>query len=284
MAAALQAPVAALPSSVNLDAYFARINYTGARVPTLATLCALAERQPAWIPFEAIDVRLGRGVDLDPAAVDAKLLHAGRGGYCFEQNGLLRRVLLALGFEVTGLAARVRWLLADDAPPTPRTHMVLKVIVDGEAWLVDAGFGSCTPTTPLNLRSRAAQRSAHEAYRFVDGSHGTLLQARIGEDWVPVYQFTEEPQLDADYALYNWHTSMHPQSHFRHQLIVARVTSEARYALRDATLSVRRSGGELSRHRLDADGIEQALAEVFGLRVEPSWRTMIERTATGERQ
>ncbi|MFC4252072.1 arylamine N-acetyltransferase family protein [Sinimarinibacterium flocculans] len=284
MAAALQAPVAALPPSVNLDAYVARIGYTGAHVPTLATLCALAERQPARIPFEAIDVRLGRGVDLDPAAVDAKLLHAGRGGYCFEQNGLLRRVLLALGFEVTGLAARVRWLLADDAPPTPRTHMVLKVIVDGEAWLVDAGFGSCTPTTPLNLRSRAAQRSAHEAYRFVDGSHGTLLQARIDEHWVPVYEFTEEPQLDADYALYNWHTSTHPQSHFRHQLIVARVTSEARYALRDATLSVRRSGGELSRHRLDADGIEQALAEVFGLRVEPSWRAMIERTATGERQ
>lgn len=284
MAAALQAPVAAVAPSVNLDVYFARIGYTGARVPTLATLCALAERQPARIPFEAIDVRLGRGVDLDPAAVDAKLLHAGRGGYCFEQNGLLRRVLLALGFEVTGLAARVRWLLADDAPPTPRTHMVLKVIVDGEAWLVDAGFGSCTPTTPLNLRSRAAQRSAHEAYRFVDGSHGSLLQARIDEHWVPVYEFTEEPQLDADYALYNWHTSTHPQSHFRHQLIVARVTPEARYALRDTTLSVRRSGGELSRHRLDADGIEQALAEVFGLRVEPSWRAMIERTATGERQ
>lgn len=282
MATALQAPVAVPTPSVDLDAYFARIGYAGPRTPTLKTLCELAERHPAQIPFEAIDVRLDRGVDLDPAAVDAKLLHARRGGYCFEQNGLLRRVLVALGFDVTGLAARVRWLLPDAAPPTPRSHMILKVVVDGESWLVDAGFGSCTPTTPLNLRSRAPQRSAHEAYRFVDGARGTLLQVRLDEKWAPVYEFTEEPQLDADYALYNWHTSTHPQSHFRRQLIVARVTPEARYALRDANLSVRRNDGTLARHRLDADGIEQALAEVFGLKVEAPWRAMIERTAAGE--
>jgi N-hydroxyarylamine O-acetyltransferase len=282
MAAALKDDTVRAAEDVDLGAYFARIGYTGARTPTLKTLCALAERQPAMIPFEAIDVLLDRGVDLTPAAVDAKLLHAHRGGYCFELNGLLRRVLLALGFDVTGLAARVRWQMTDDAPPTPRSHMILKVVIDGEAWLVDAGFGRCTPTTPLNLRARVPQRTAHETFRFADGPRGTQLQVQAGEHWLPVYEFTEEPQLDADYAVYNWHTSTHPKSHFRHTLIVARAMPDARYTLRDAQLTARHADGSQRVDVLDAAGIERALAEIFGLAVEPAWRDMIERKARGE--
>ena len=74
----------------------------------LDTLRALTELHPAAIPFEAIDVFLRRPVDLSPAAIQAKLIDGGRGGYCFEQNGLLKRVLGALGFAVEGLiGARV---------------------------------------------------------------------------------------------------------------------------------------------------------------------------------
>jgi N-hydroxyarylamine O-acetyltransferase len=281
MAAAVNNAQTPANAGIDLDTYFARIGHAGPRTPTLATLCALAERQPAAIPFEAIDVLLDRGIDLDPAAVDAKLLHARRGGYCFELNGLLLRVLRALGFDATGLAARVRWQLPDDAPPTPRSHMVLKVVVEGEAWLVDAGFGRCTPTTPLNLQSRAPQRTAHETFRLVAGGRGTLLQAQDGAGWFPLYEFDEVPQLDADYAVYNWHTSTHPRSHFRHTLIVARATPGARYTLRDNHLSMRRSDGAQHVELLDAAGIERALAEVFGLPVEPDWRVLIERSAQG---
>ena len=282
MAAALKTQPTSATTGVDLDAYFARIGYGGPRAPTLATLCALAEHQPASIPFEAIDVLLGRGVDLDPAAVDAKLLHAHRGGYCFELNGLLLRVLRALGYDITGLAARVRWQLPDDAPTTPRSHMVLKVVVDGEAWLVDAGFGRSTPTTPLNLRSRAPQRTAHETFRFVDGDRGTVLQVQGGTDWLALYEFDEAPQLDADYAVYNWHTSTHPDSHFRHTLIVARAAAEGRYTLRDNRLSVRRGDGTQRVEQLDAAGIERALVGIFGLAVQPAWRDLIERKARGE--
>jgi N-hydroxyarylamine O-acetyltransferase len=281
MAAALKDVSTPATTRVDLDAYFDRIAYTGPRTPTLKTLCALAERQPAMIPFEAIDVLLDRGVDLTPAAVDAKLLHARRGGYCFELNGLLLRVLRALGFDATGLAARVRWQLPDDAPATPRSHMVLKVVVDGEAWLVDAGFGRCTPTTPLNLRSRTQQRTAHETFRFVDGGRGTILQAQAGADWFPLYEFDEVPQLDADYAVYNWHTSTHPHSHFRHTLIVARAAADGRYTLRDNRLTLRRTDGTQRVEVLDAAGIERALTAVFGLPTEPAWRLLIERSARG---
>ena len=107
---------------VDLDAYFARIGYAGPRDASLSTLRALHGLHPAVIAFEAIDCLLDRGVDISPGAVDAKLIHGRRGGYCFEHNSLFARVLTGLGFDVEGLAARVRWNMAPDAPAQPRTH------------------------------------------------------------------------------------------------------------------------------------------------------------------
>src|SRR5690606_5219644 len=120
--------------AVDLRAYCARIGYSEPLTPTLETLAALQELHPAAIPFEAIDVLLDRGVDLAPAAVDAKLLGARRGGYCYEHTGRFKRVLEAIGFEVEGLIARVNWMAPRDAPLRPPSHMTLRVTIDGEAW------------------------------------------------------------------------------------------------------------------------------------------------------
>ena len=115
MSEATLAPQAAPATSnpvppVDLDAYCARIGYSGPREPTLETLRALQALHAAAIPFEAIDVQLDRGIDLAPAAIDAKLIGGRRGGYCFEQNNLFMRVLAAVGFSVEGLMGRVRWI------------------------------------------------------------------------------------------------------------------------------------------------------------------------------
>lgn len=101
---------------VDIDAYFVRIDYRGPATATLATLRALHERHPDAIAFEAIDVQLGRGTDIMPAAIDAKLLSGRRGGYCHEQNGLFKRVLLTLGFEVESLMARWYTATHPDSP------------------------------------------------------------------------------------------------------------------------------------------------------------------------
>src|SRR5690349_17132119 len=142
---------------VDLDAYFARIGYAGPRDASLATLRALHALHPATIPFEAIDCLLDRGIDISPTAVDAKLIHGRRGGYCFEHNSLFTRVLTALGFEVEGYAARVRWNAPPDAPAQPRTHHVLKVRAEGQDWFVDVGFGGCVLTAPLRFVENQVQ-------------------------------------------------------------------------------------------------------------------------------
>ncbi|WP_144037898.1 arylamine N-acetyltransferase, partial [Sphingopyxis sp. KK2] len=118
----------AAPPLVDLPRYCSRIGYDGSLVPTWEVLAALQAAHIAAIPFEALDPLTGKGVDLDPAAVDAKLIDARRGGYCFEQNSLFLRVLRAIGFDAEGRIARVRWMQPDDAPPTPRTHQMTRVM------------------------------------------------------------------------------------------------------------------------------------------------------------
>lgn len=278
MSALPLSPAAAAPA-VDLDAYCRRIGYAGPLAPTLETLRTLQELHPAAIPFEALDVLTGRGIDISPRAVDAKLIAAGRGGYCYEQNGLFKRALQAIGFEVEGLIARVNWNAPADAPPRPPSHMALRVMIGGEPWLADVGFGSCVPTAPLRLDAREPQATAHETFRLVPAGGELQLEAEIAGRWAPVYRLLPSPMLDTDYELANWYTATHPESHFRHRLIVTRTTPEARHVLAGARLTVRSASGETERRFLDADGIEHELAARFLLPVEAEWRPVIERAA-----
>src|SRR6185312_7346412 len=113
------------PPDIDLDAYFARIGYDGPRTPTLETLAGIHFRHPQAIPFEDLDALLRRPIGLTAAALESKLVRGGRGGWCFEQNLLLRDVLQSLGFRVTGLAARVVWN-APEGAVRARSHVLLK--------------------------------------------------------------------------------------------------------------------------------------------------------------
>jgi len=263
----------------DLDAYFARIGYDGPRAATIDVLSTLHALHPAAIPFEAIDCLLDRGIDISPAAVDAKLIDRRRGGYCFEHNSLFARVLIQLGFTVTGLAARVRWNAPPEAPVQPRTHHVLKVECDEESWLVDVGFGGAVLTAPMRFLPYRETYTRHDVYRLVP--LGDELRQEVLRDgaWLPTYDISLNPCVPRDYEMANWFTSTHPSSHFRANLLASRVTREARYGLLFNRLVTRPVDGENTRVTLDAGGIEMALRDVFGLPVDPSWRPAIERAA-----
>jgi N-hydroxyarylamine O-acetyltransferase len=268
---------------VDLSAYCERIGYSGALMPTLETLRALQERHIAAIPFEAIDVILDRGVDLAPAAVDAKLIGRRRGGYCFEQNGLFRRVLLAIGFDVEGLIARVRWMAPPGSAPRPLTHMALRVTIDGTPWLADVGFGGNVPPAPLRMDRHVPQETRHGAFRLIPLGSGLVLQALLGDRWEPLYELHPHPAADADYEAGNWFTATHPSSHFRHRLTAARTGADARYSLLEGRLTIRRPDQAAQQEWLDADGIADALESIFGLTVEDEWRPALERAANAPR-
>jgi arylamine N-acetyltransferase len=148
-------PVSA-DEAFDIDAYCARIGYAGPRTRTYDVLAALVEHHSLTLPFENIDVLLGRAIRLDAASLQAKLVRGGRGGYCFEHNELLAGVLRQIGFEVTTHMGRGRWRV----PPgvtLPRTHMVLTVAIAGERFLVPFREAADRDLTGRPARASAAR-------------------------------------------------------------------------------------------------------------------------------
>lgn len=269
-------------AAVDLDAYFQRIGYDGPRDPTMATLRAIAQKHPDAIPFENLDVLLGLGISLAPPDVDAKLIGAGRGGYCYEQNGLLKRVLETLGFQVEGLMARVQWMVPEGAPPRPRSHMVLGVRLDGETWLADAGFGGCVLTAPLRLFSDAVQDSPNGRFRVIDAECGGVVERQVQADlsgrWAPLYQVAKGGWADVDYEQANYFTYTHPSSHFTWSMTVGRTTPTARYALKNNRFTHRDVTGAVVEQRdLSVSELEATLRDVIGLPIEADWKPVLEK-------
>ena len=270
---------------MDLDAYFERIGYDGPREPTLDVLADLIAHQAASIPFEAIDVLLGRGIDIAPDAIFKKLVRKKRGGYCFEQNGLLRQALSAIGFEVTPFIARILWMRPTDAPPLAPTHMALRVRIQGRNYLADTGFGNGTPTAPLLLDTIEPQPTPLETFRLVSTGDGHVLQMRLGEEWAQVYEAFSREVSSNELHDANIYTSTHPESRFRRDLMMARATRDRRYLLLGNRMTVRPSGNEakLSIYRTP-DELRRAVETVFLLPTEPDWQPVFERFTSPEMQ
>jgi N-hydroxyarylamine O-acetyltransferase len=242
-------PSKSITDLIDLDAYFQRIGYEGDRSPTLKTLTAIHQFHTSAIAFENLTPLLKQPVRLDLPSLQQKLIQAGRGGYCFEQNLLFRAVLLALGFSVTCLAARVLWGVPQGVI-TPRSHMVLLVTLDGERHLADVGFGGNTLTTPIRLIPDAAQPTSHEPYRLKVVDNAYHLQALINQTWQPLYRFDLQEQFIPDYEVSNWYVSTHPNSLFVNSLIVARPDDGCRYSLRNNQFTIHDLNGLTERRTL----------------------------------
>lgn len=264
--------------SFDLSAYFARIGYEGPRTATLETLRAIQRLHPQAIAFENLDPLLGIPVRLDIESLQRKLIRSRRGGYCFEHNGVLLQALRALGFRVSGLAARVVWNQPDDSIP-PRSHMVLKVELPEGAYLADVGFGM-SPTAPLRLAPDVEQHTPHEPFRLLRSDGHFILQCGLKEEWTSFYRFDLQEQAPIDYQVANYYVSTWPTSHFVQSLIAARATPEGRYGLRNNRLTIRRLTGESEQRALaNAAEVSAALRDLFGVAVpdEPAFAAALAR-------
>ena len=252
-------------AKLDLDSYFSRIGYTGPREPSLAVLRSLQALHPAAIPFENLDVIRRVAIRLDLPSIEKKLVRDRRGGYCFEQNALFAAVLEELGFEVTPLAARVRWQVPSQTQ-TALTHMVLRVDVERAPYLADVGFGGQTPTGPLRLDVPDAQRTPHETFRITRTGERYALQIQLPDGYSDLYVFTLERQYLVDFELGNWFTSTHPTSHFVQNLTLARAGPEGeRISLFNRELVIRRGSEAEKRNLQTPEELLEVLASHFGL-------------------
>ncbi len=255
----------------DLDGYLERIGYEGAREATEEVLAAVHLAHAGAIPFENIDVVMGRTVALDLASLQAKLVATRRGGYCFEQNTLLAAALRTLGFEVDTLEARVR-------PPgverlLPRTHMVLRVTVAGRELLADVGFGGDGPLAPVPLDGEVSEQPG-DSFRVVEDGRVRALQIRRESGWQDLYAFGPEPAHPIDFEVANHFTATHPSSPFRATLTAQLSLPGERRILRGRTYVVRRGSSAVSREVADGE-LLQVLGAAFGIELPPDTRLRV---------
>jgi N-hydroxyarylamine O-acetyltransferase len=254
----------AKPPGLDLESYLQRIGHRGPRSLDLATLQALHVAHLAAIPFENLDVRLGRRIALDLPALERKLVEGRRGGYCFEQNTLFAAALAALGFPVETLEARVR--PPGTQTPLPRTHMVLAVRVAERDYLCDVGFGGDGPLWPVPLDGGPSRQPDGVLEVMHEGELLHVLRRHGPAGAADLYAFTRQPVLAIDYEVANHYTATHPESRFRKTFTVQRSLPGERHILRDGVYTLRRDGEERVRE-VPRDELGALLRDVFGLRV-----------------
>jgi N-hydroxyarylamine O-acetyltransferase len=252
---------------IDLNAYLARVGLQPPVSADLEHLRKLAAAHVASIAFENLNPLLGLSVDLELSALENKLLRSGRGGYCFEQNLLFAAALRSFGFEVSYLIARVLWNQSEDAI-TGQTHMLLRVELDGDSWLVDVGFGGQALSGALRLIPDIAQPTSLEPYRLLQSGDEWRMQSLVRGQWLTLYRFDLRPAQMIDCIVSNHYVSTHPASRFVGHLIVARTEPDRRLSLLNREFTIRRPDREPERHALSGHAnIRRVLEQEFLLRL-----------------
>lgn len=252
-------------AAFDLDAYLARIGCGSGPSGLLSTIddiAALMRAHMTAIPFENLDVLLGRGIRVDPDGVFAKLVTARRGGYCFEHGTLFQAALRALGVEAAAHAARV--LLVTPKADAPRTHMLLTVVDGGTTWVLDPGFGGTGPIVPVPLVEGQEARHARDVHRLVRRDGEWVLEGMVNGAMAPLWTSTLAPELPVDFALANHYVSTFPTSPFVTRLMIRAITPDGRVSAMNRDLTVLRDGVAEKQQLTDRTALRALLRRHFG--------------------
>lgn len=264
MSATVQ-PQTTLWGSDKLDvaAYVRRLGGVVDRPPTGETLRALHRAHVLTIPFENVDVVLGRPPRLGIENLQDKLVRRARGGYCYEHTLLFAALLERLGYTVTGLAGRVR---NGRDVYRPRSHAALRVEADGQSWLADVGFGGERPLEPIPLIDGTVRRQGGWTFRIdALGDDGWMLRSHRSDGWFDLYSVDLATHYPGDYAVQNHYTATHPDSPFVSRLVAQRTTPAARYALGGTEMRITTADGGTQRREVAGDEVIDVLRDVFGI-------------------
>jgi N-hydroxyarylamine O-acetyltransferase len=246
---------------MRLDDYLRKIGEAPPSGSTLDTLRRVHLAHRETFLFDNLSIQRGDGVSLMLDDLERKFLDDGGGGYCFEHNTLFAAALRDLGFSVTTLLGRVR-----RGPPERwvRTHMVLRVSINGAAWLADVGFGGFGLLEPVPLVDGATAEQGGATYQLRRENGMWVVSMGDRSSVNDLYEFTEDPQTAGDIEVANHYTATHPDSRFRRTLTIQRGTRVERTLLRDHMI-IRFRDGRTTEDPVARGQLRAAVREVFGI-------------------
>jgi N-hydroxyarylamine O-acetyltransferase len=258
---AVRRPKGILAVTSYVSRYLDRISYSGSREPTPATLHQLHRAHLFAVPFENLDITLGRKIVCDQDSFLRKIVEQRRGGFCYELNGAFAALLRKLGFKVTLLSARAP---REDGGYSPEfDHLALKVDLE-ETWLADVGFGDSF-LDPLRLQIGEEQKQGASKFRILEQS-GLLYVERTEPNsiWKRQYCFTLVPRrLDEFAPMCHYHQTS-PESPFTRKSLCTKATPYGRITLSDRNLIITRNGTKEER-QLTEEEWRTSLPECFGV-------------------
>ena len=249
----------------DLAAYLGRIALSRPPV-TDAGLRSLQEAHLSAIAFESLDPLTGRIPDLNPDALQGKLVAGGRGGYCFEQNGLFAMALASLGFDARPIMARVR---NGAARGGARSHLAHIVRLDGRDWLADVGFGGGGTRWPVPLECHRLDYQPGEVFRIKhDEETGEMVLQRLeGGDWYNLYGFEDAPVQRIDVEAANYLCATWAKMPFSSNMMLHRLTPDGRIGVFNTRVKTMRDGVKREYELRDAAMLSRLLREDLSLSI-----------------
>ena len=253
---------------MDIQAYLERISYDKSVHPDVETLAGLHRAHLLTVPFENLDIQLGKSIQLAEQALWEKIIAHRRGGFCYELNGLFAWLLEQIGYNVTYLNGRVY----SDTRKRGREfdHLTLLVEIPNQAirWLADVGFGDSF-VEPLNLELEGEQTQGPRAYRLERVEDGiNLWQRDFAGTWGRQYFFDFQPRVfPTDYETTCLYHQTSPESSFTHNSIVSRLTPDGRITLDNKRLIITENGQRITRLLNSDQEYRSLLKKHFGIRI-----------------
>ncbi len=247
---------------LDTSSYLARIDYSGPVQPTAENLRAIHHAHLLAVPFENLDISLGRRIVVNEDAILNKVIHLRRGGFCYELNTAFAALIRALGFQVTLLSASVARANGGEGPGFD--HLALRVDPD-EPWLVDVGFGESF-LEPLRLQTDIEQKDPAGTFHLVEkDSRIHMEKSEPDGNWKPQYSFTLRPRRLEEFSAMCHHHQTSPDSSFTKNRICSRATPTGRVTLSNLKLIVSSGSRRDERMLASEDEWVEVLRSQFGI-------------------
>jgi len=250
-----------------IQEYLLRINHPDCTAD-IDGLTRVQKNHMEYIPFENLDIVVGKKIRLDHLHLFRKIISNKRGGYCFELNTLYAELLKFIGFSPRPVLGRV-WLSNPMRTP-PRNHLAHLVDLDGKTYLTDVGFGGLVSRVPLDIHQSASVDDGDGMVRIVPfSSHQFMIQRQTEKGWADQYSFENLLIGEEDITMANYYMSTNSNSHFFYHKFVGRNTKTGRIGLFNNKMSIRKGTKVINKIEV-ASGEDwlKTIKQEFGLELD----------------